>query len=96
MIRRHLAGEGKTVNDQEAFYIKNGDNNVCGTAHSVKELRDMLINCGQDVYNFHTANGRNDFAEWIGKTIKNTPLAKKVKNAKNFDELKKTIHCSQC
>ncbi|HEY9702664.1 MAG TPA: hypothetical protein V6C58_09475, partial [Allocoleopsis sp.] len=72
----------ETRTHNQAFILNNGV-----TLHSMADLLKALDYMPQDVFNHHTAHGRNDFATWIWDVFRYGDIAEEVRDAKTREDL---------
>jgi len=77
-------GRGKTIREliksfpQNCFWVYNGP-----ILSDLKELRDSLKReITDEQFSYHVTEDRNDFADWIGETLKDGHCATEVRSAK--------------
>jgi hypothetical protein len=62
---------------EEAFWVNNGP-----VLHSLQDLLDALHNMSDEQFEHHTAQGRNDFANWIKECLCDSACATSVKRVR--------------
>ena len=68
--------------EDKAFVLSNNKR-----LRSIKDLLDYLPTMPEDVFNHHTKEGRNDFANWIKGVFEDKELAKLVAKSEDIDSL---------
>jgi hypothetical protein len=53
---------------------------------NAKELANSLSTMNDWVFKHHVNESRNDFSAWVENSLKNSKLAKEIKDAKNIKE----------
>ncbi len=74
------------VPPEHAFWVNNGP-----IPRNVYELLGALKAMRQETYEFHTNNGKNDFANWARDIIGDNLLAAKLLGAKNARDAAKKL-----
>lgn len=61
----------------ECFWVMNGE-----ILSNLLELRDALDHMTEDVFKYHVAKGRNDFADWVASVLKDRELGAALKKSR--------------
>jgi hypothetical protein len=80
-------GLRRALTPEQYFILCNGQ-----PIANVKELAEVFEHLNHGVFTFHTANGRNDFANWIRGAFNDKELATRVQGANTPQELSQTIY----
>ena len=62
----------------EPFYLKENEETVIKVINNLKELRNSLINTGNNAIKHHVTKDKNDFAAWINESLNKSGLAFKI------------------
>jgi hypothetical protein len=65
------------VEEEHAFYVKVGENQVVGVATSLGSLHDVLKTAPVEAFGFHLAK-TNDFAKWASVVLGDEQLSRKL------------------
>jgi hypothetical protein len=76
----------KNCEEASAFVLPDGTK-----LRSLKELLKTLDKMDVSVFNHHTTEGRNDFANWIIDVFKYDDVAEEVRNSQTIKELINTL-----
>ncbi|MBI3027271.1 hypothetical protein HYY70_04090 [Candidatus Woesearchaeota archaeon] len=76
------SSEGIILNPKKYFWLANGT-----VIRNLYELSDALRVIDDEMFGKHVNESKNDFAKWVGETVKNEHLAKKLTNAKTKQEM---------
>lgn len=66
----------------ESFWLNKRDWQPVAKVNSIHEMVEALKKAPVDVVNHHMAGGKNDFAAWVEKVLKEPDLAKKLRAVK--------------
>ncbi|MCM2325912.1 MAG: hypothetical protein NDI94_05590 [Candidatus Woesearchaeota archaeon] len=54
---------------------------------NIKELANSLSTMNEWVFKHHVNDSRNDFSSWVENSLRNSKLAREIKDAKNIKEM---------
>jgi len=76
----------KRINDSQAFTLNSGERLYC-----IRDLLNILSHIHEQVFNYHTKHGRNDFANWIGDVFQYYDVAEAIRATDSKEEMIKEL-----
>lgn len=74
------------ANNQQSFWVNNGQ-----ILNSLLALETALGSMSKDIYAYHVAKDRNDFAQWVEYVLVDVACAKDLRKAKTQSAAKTVV-----
>jgi len=74
------------TDDSSSFWVNGG-----GVLRNLKDLKDALVQMGEDTFKYHVNAEKNDFAAWVKEILKDEVLAGRILKSKTAKAAAKAI-----